>query len=620
MRKRLMLVAGVAMLAAGCLAGCSLLHSHEFGAWIPEPVGCEEPSVFVRTCECGEREEITLPARGHVLVTVAEVEATCTQAGSTEHEICAVCGEAITPAEEIAAYGHTPVTVAAVEATCTQAGATECEICAVCGETLTLAEEIAAYGHSWSLMTHTPALHFVRCDACGVIEEREHTWQGNACTVCGYEGGGSEGLSYEEGEDGLVVTGRGKSEDLALVIPAYYQGKAVVSVAERAFYRDAALVSVAIAGEGCAIGKEAFRYCTQLKSVSFAAGGKVGEYAFAGCDLIGTLVLPAGTQLSLGSFYACGGLTDVFLPADISEIAPWAFAECHALTHAIQEGGSGVVTLGNYAFFRCYALEEVNFLAGVCVWGDYAFTDCTALANVAYTSDIITYLGGGVLEGTAFFDAASNRTAEGALYLGNILLSVPQQTSGVFSVREGTRMLACRAFSDCTALTAVELPDSVTQMGAYAFYGCTSLVEIALPDAITRIECGTFADCTALERVDLPAALQVIEGYAFHSCAALNEIALPEGLVRIGDYAFENCASLTALVMPASLSEIGIRAFFDCDRLTSVQFVGASRWHLYENEFTTYYRSKTIDGTMTAREIAYDLTQTYTDFIWIKVS
>ena len=57
------------------------------------------------------------------------------------------------------------------------------------------------------------------------------------------------------------------------------------------------------------------------------------------------------------------------------------------------------------------------------------------------------------------------------------------------------------AFYDCTSLTSVTIPDSVTSIGNYAFYDCTSLTSVTIPDSVTSIGDIAFYGCTALKTV-----------------------------------------------------------------------------------------------------------------------
>lgn len=70
--------------------------------------------------------------------------------------------------------------------------------------------------------------------------------------------------------------------------------------------------------------------------------------------------------------------------------------------------------------------------------------------------------------------------------------------------------LADNAFSGCTGLTSVEIPDGLTSIGYNAFYGCTSLTCINIPNSVEIIRSGAFIDCPLLD-VEIPYGCEVEE-------------------------------------------------------------------------------------------------------------
>ena len=151
------------------------------------------------------------------------------------------------------------------------------------------------------------------------------------------------------------------------------------------------------------------------------------------------------------------------------------------------------------------------------------------------------------------------------------------------------------AFRECTNLTSVQFPKSLTTIGGSVFYGCKDLTSVQFPKSLTKIDSSAFEgcknltsldlsgctsfttigwwafrECTSLTSVQLPASLTTIGGGAFSGCKGLTSVQFPESLTTIDEEAFKGCTGLTSVQLPANLTTIGGYAFSD-SKLTSVQ-------------------------------------------------
>ena len=126
------------------------------------------------------------------------------------------------------------------------------------------------------------------------------------------------------------------------------------------------------------------------------------------------------------------------------------------------------------------------------------------------------------------------------------------------------------AFSGCSSLTSINIPDGVTSIGGYAFYGCSSLTSITLPDGVTSIGNSAFFGCSSLTSITLPDGVTSINSYAFYNCSNLSSINIPDGVKYIDNNAFMYCSSLTSINIPNSVKSIGSSAFSGCSSLTSI--------------------------------------------------
>ena len=124
------------------------------------------------------------------------------------------------------------------------------------------------------------------------------------------------------------------------------------------------------------------------------------------------------------------------------------------------------------------------------------------------------------------------------------------------------------AFSHCSGLTSVTIPNSVTSIGESAFYGCGDLTSVTIPNSVTSIGDYTF-NFSGLTSITIPNSVTSIGNYAFSSCS-LTSVTIPNSVTSIGQYAFKDCTSLTSITIPNSVTGIGDEAFAQCENLTDV--------------------------------------------------
>ncbi|WP_158215888.1 leucine-rich repeat domain-containing protein [Prevotella sp. P5-92] len=126
------------------------------------------------------------------------------------------------------------------------------------------------------------------------------------------------------------------------------------------------------------------------------------------------------------------------------------------------------------------------------------------------------------------------------------------------------------AFSSCSGLTSITIPNSVTSIGDCAFSGCSGLTSLTIPNSVTSIGYSAFAGCSGLTSITIPNSVTSIGWGIFSGCSGLTSIAIPNSITSIGNMAFLGCSSLTSITIPNSVTSIGSDAFFGCSGLTSI--------------------------------------------------
>ena len=126
------------------------------------------------------------------------------------------------------------------------------------------------------------------------------------------------------------------------------------------------------------------------------------------------------------------------------------------------------------------------------------------------------------------------------------------------------------AFRMCRGLKSITIPNSVTSIGVYVFYHCYSLANVTIPNSVESIGYGVFCYCTSLTSVTIPDSVTSIGAGTFVGCKNLASVTIPNSVTSIGAGTFEGCTSLTSITIPNSVTSIGAGTFEDCTSLASV--------------------------------------------------
>ena len=255
-----------------------------------------------------------------------------------------------------------------------------------------------------------------------------------------------------------------------------------------------------------------------------------------------------------------------------------------------------VTSIGNSAFDGCSSLKSVKIPSSVVSIQGYAFSVYRSITNILVDDNNKNY-----------------KSINGNLYTkdGKTLVKYAVgKKDNSFTIPAGVTSIGDYAFGgyfwDCTSLTSVVIPDSVTSIGNRAFQGCSSLTSVVIPDSVTSIGNWAFQDCTSLTSIEIPDSVTLIGDWAFQGCTSLTSITvseenehysslngnlynknktflitypngkkdafftIPSSVTSIGKWAFDGCSSLTSVEIGDSVTSIGDHAFDRCTSLTSV--------------------------------------------------
>ena len=100
---------------------------------------------------------------------------------------------------------------------------------------------------------------------------------------------------------------------------------------------------------------------------------------------------------------------------------------------------------------------------------------------------------------------------------------------------------------------------AVGRIGQEAFSCCTNLVSITIPNGVESIGGAAFYSCKALKSITIPSSVRSVEQKAFAHCYRLEEVVIKPGLESIGWQAFIGCPRLSYVRLPSSVREIDTR-------------------------------------------------------------
>lgn len=246
--------------------------------------------------------------------------------------------------------------------------------------------------------------------------------------------------------------------------------------------------------------------------------------------------------------------------------------------------------IGSQAFKGCTGLTSVTIPATVDSIGNSAFANCYSLQTVWFNADSCQYMGEADL--LVFQNDRNFHT----LHIGSRVRNIPDY-----------------AFERCTGLTAILIPDSVVNIGAWSFAYDANVTDLTIGEGVEYIGEYAFYGCGRLRRVVVSPHVNpggstgggsgsgggsgwggnVFGGCGFSSFTygggyipdgmfagntELDTVIISDTITSIGDSAFYGCTSLTTisglpeLWIPRRVDSVGNAAYGNCIAATRVRY------------------------------------------------
>ena len=296
-------------------------------------------------------------------------------------------------------------------------------------------------------------------------------------------------------------------------------------------------------------------YSVNADGVSVTVTGHALDYEHAN----GPLVIPesvnyqgtdyAVTNIGNAAFLYYFYLTSLTLPNSLTTIENSAFAYCSGFTGDLIIPNS-VVTIEESAFFTCYSFDG-DFVIGnsVTTIGDYAFNSCDGLHGVLNIPSSVESIGSMAFRYCNF----SGMTVDPA----NPVFDSRNNCNAIIVTETNELIIGC---------VNTVIPNTVTAIGEDAFCGL-ALTSIDIPNSVTTIGAGAYAFCfSATGDLTIPNSVEFIGAGAFTQCTGLDgTLTIGESVKFIGDYAFRKCGGFTAAVSLATVPpELGNEPGWGC--------------------------------------------------------
>ena len=259
----------------------------------------------------------------------------------------------------------------------------------------------------------------------------------------------------------------------------------------------------------------------------------IGNWAFAYCSNAKMIDLPETSLVKIGqsAFYRCSALEEIFIPDTVTQMAGSVFAYCSSLISvSISEK---LTFIDSSVFAKCEKLKNIYYAGSASQWNAIDIHS----SNVSRIEKAVLHFDKKVEINWTFDEQSGLLTVSG---VGRIENCDPHKAP--WSAHE-------------KQIKEIVVEDGITGLGNYSFAYLSALVKVSLPETVTYIGSNVFYKCKTLESINIPSGVTKIYNATFYGCEKLNDVIIPIGVKNIYKNTFYGCNSLDKVYFNGTFSQ-----------------------------------------------------------------
>ena len=427
-------------------------------------------------------------------------------------------------------------------------------------------------------------------------------------------------FSSVKGEIPAYCFNNGSFYDATLTIPAtverigeyafYYCdfsnvviGNGVKEIGEWAFAKNSMLVQVSIPGSVEVLSDRCFASCPLISLELNEGIKKIGVAAFTTATFAELTIPESLEEINQRAFWysridvlnynainckfvdtGSSTMTDAESPFyenvyavnigdKVESLPDWFLAQTKIKSVTIPEG---VKTIGEFAFYYCQNLTQVDMADTVQVMNQYCFSYCGNLTEFTIPGDLTVYKSSVLEQSTGIetinYNAVNCKISLISSERGDLVKFSPfskLKSLKNFNIGEGVVNIPDSLCAGMTYLEQITIPSTVTDIGDGAFYKC-AFETVTLPQKLESIGEYAFSYCKKLVTIEFPESLRIVNKGAFGGCYKLESVDMKNGVVYLGDNVFNDCNSLKSITLSDSINTVPAYTFAGCDLLEEI--------------------------------------------------